>query len=123
MSGAGTELRPRTTMASDSEWKRIEERAAAAGMLKSRFPILRALGPGGLPRSVEREVARQVLVLAKLEERRLREAGAGDAWDEACAEVDAWLEREGELDRLTDPGAANRWKAVGRPDPGGDEPS
>ena len=116
MSEAGSGLRPRVTMASDSEWKRIEQRASAAGMKKSRFPILRALGSGGLPLAVEREVARQVLVLAKLEERRLREAGAGEAWDETCAEVDAWLEREGELERLTDPGAANRWKAVGRPD-------
>ena len=123
MSEAGTALRPRVTMANDSEWKRIEQRAAAAGMKKSRYPILRALGSGGLPRVVEREVARQVLVLAKLEERRLREAGAGEAWDETCAEVDAWLEREGELERLTDTGAANRWKAVGRPDPGEDEAS
>ena len=123
MSGGGAELRPRMTMATDAEWKRLERSAAAAGMKKSRFPILRALGSGALPRVVEREVARQVLVLAKLEERRLREAGAGDAWDETCAEVDAWLEREGDLDRLTDPGAANRWKAVGRPDAGEDEPS
>ena len=92
-------------------------------MMKSRFPILRAPGSGGLTRVVEREVARQILALAKLEERGLREAGAGDAWDETCAEVDAWLEREGELERLTDTGAANRWKAVARADPGEDEAS
>ena len=102
-------------MATDAEWKRIERSAASAGMKKSRFPILRALDSGSLARVVEHEVARQVLVLAKLEERRLREAGVGDAWDETCAEVDARLEREGDLDRPTDPGAANRWKAVGRP--------
>ena len=123
MSRAGTVLRARVAMATDSEWARIEQRAAQAGMKKSRFPVLRALSSGSLPLVVEREVARQVLVLSKLEERRLREAGAGDVWDEMCTEVDAWLEREGDLERLTDPGAANRWKAVGRPDVGEDEPS
>ena len=123
MSAAGTDLRSRVTKATDSEWKRIEQSAAAAGMKKSRFPILRALSSGSLPWVVEREVARQVLVLAKVEERRFRDAGNGDVWDEACADVDAWLEREGDLERLTDPGAANRWKAVGRPDLGEDEPS
>ena len=123
MKATGTDLRPRVAMATDSEWKRIEQGAAAAGMKKSRFPILRALNAGSLPWAVEHKVARQVLVLAKLEERRLREAGAGGAWDEMRAEVDAWLEREGDLERLTDPGAANRWKAVGRPDLGEDEPS
>ena len=39
--------------------------------------------------------------------------GAGEAWEDACDAVDEWIEREGMLDRLTDPGAANRWKAVG----------
>ena len=48
-----------------------------------------------------------------LEERRLREAGAGEAWEEAAEAIDDWLEREGVLARLTDPGAANRWKAAG----------
>ena len=34
--------------------------------------------------------------------------------------VDAWLDREAELDRLTDPGAAERWRAVsGSADPEG----
>ena len=51
-------------------------------------------------------------MLAVLEERRLRATGAGEEWDSACAVVDAWLEREGELVRLTDPGAANRWKGL-----------
>ena len=123
MSAARTALRPRLVTATDSEWKRIEQGAAAAGMKKSRYVILRGLAPQSLAPAVEREVARQTLVLAKLEERRLRTAGAGAVWDEVCAEVDGWLEREGELARLTDPGAANRWKTAARPDLGEDEPS
>ena len=76
-----------------------------------------------------------MLVLARLEERRLRGAGAGEdacdvpatlrlhppargpapaaAWEDACDAVDEWIDREGMLEGLTDPGAANRWKAVG----------
>ena len=55
-----------------------------------------------------------MLVLLRLEERRLRGAGAGEAWEEACGAVDEWLERECMMDRPTDPGAANRWKAAGQ---------
>ena len=123
MSAARTKPHQRALMATDSEWARIGEAAAAAGMEKSRYVIQRALAPESLPPEVIRRAIRQSLVLAVLEERRLRATGAGDEWDSACAAVDAWLEREGELARLTDPGAANRWKALGRPDMGEDEPS
>ena len=51
---------------------------------------------------------------------RLRGAGAGEIWEDACDAVDEWIEREGMLEGLTDPGAANRWKAVGPA--GEDEP-
>ncbi len=123
MSAARTKPHQRALMATDSEWARIGEAAAAAGMEKSRYVIHRTLAPESLAPEVMRRAIRQSLVLAVLEEQRLRDAGLGDRWDAACAAVDAWLEREGELARLTDPGAANRWKAVGRPDMGGDEPS
>ena len=43
-------------------------------------------------------------MLSLVEERRLREAGAGQAWEDTCDAVDAWIVREGELERLTDPG-------------------
>ena len=36
-----------------------------------------------------------MLVLSRLEERRLRGAGAGEAWEDACDAVDEWIEREG----------------------------
>ena len=78
----------------------------------SRFIIHRALMPNSLPQEVMRRAARELLVLSRLEERRLREAGAGEAWDEACEAVDGWLEREGVLALLTDPGAVNRWEAT-----------
>ena len=123
VSAARTKPHQRALMATDSEWTRIGEAAAAAGMEKSRYVIHRTLGAESLPPEVIRRAIRQSLVLAVLEERRLRAAGAGDEWDSACAAVDAWLEREGALARLTDPGAANRWKAVGRADMGEDEPS
>ena len=53
-----------------------------------------------------------MLVLSMLEERRLREVGTGATWEDACDAVDEWIDREGMLEGLTDPGAANRWKAV-----------
>ena len=123
MSAARTAHRQRAVMATDSEWERIGEAAAAAGMEKSRYVIHRALAPESLAPEVIRRAVRQGLVLAVLEELRLRVAGAGDEWDAACAAVDAWLEREGTLLHLTDPGAANRWKAATRPDMGEGEPS
>ncbi len=104
--------RQRAVMATDAEWERIT-RAAPAGMELSRFIVQRTLMPDALPVEVLRRTVRQVLVLARLEERRLREAGAGEAWDEAGEAIDDWLESEGVLARLTDPGAANRWKAAG----------
>ena len=77
----------------------------------SRFVIHRALDWDPLPAEVLRRAVREMLVLSRLEERRLR--GAGEAWENACGAVDEWIEREGMLEGLTDPGAANRWKAVG----------
>ncbi|MDE0239757.1 MAG: hypothetical protein OXQ84_06105 [bacterium] len=102
--------RQRGIMASDTEWERITRAAEAAGMELSRYVIHRVLMPERLPLEVMRRAVREMLVLSRLEERRLREAGAGEAWEDACGTVDAWLEQEGVLARLTDPGAVNRWK-------------
>ena len=104
--------RQRAVMATDSEWERIGREAQAAGMGISRFIVQRVLMPDSLPPEVLRRAVRQMLVLSTLEERRLREAGNGEAWEVACDAVDGWLEREGALDLLSDPGAANRWRAV-----------
>ncbi len=108
-----TDRRQHAVMATDAEWERITRAARAAGMELSRFIVQRTLMPDALPMEVLRRAVREVLVMARLEERRLCEAGAGEAWEEAGEAVDAWLESEGVLARLTDPGAANRWKAAG----------
>ena len=104
--------RQRGVMATDAEWERISRAAAASGMELSRFLVARALAPDDLPKEVLRRAVRETLVLSILEERRLREAGAGAAWEDACDAVDAWIDGEGMTERLTDPGAANRWKAA-----------
>ena len=115
----GDGRRQRAVMATDAEWERLGRAAKAAGMDRSRFAIHRALMPDALPSEVLRRAVREMLVLSVLEERRLREMGAGQAWEDACDAVDEWIDREGVLERLTDPGAANRWKAAGAPDEDG----
>ena len=101
-------------MATDAEWERIGRAAAESGMDLSRFVIHRALDWDPLPPEVLHRAVCEMLVMSRLEERRLRGAGAGAAWEDACDAVDEWIGREGMLDRLTDPGAANRWKAAGQ---------
>ena len=54
MSAARTAQRQRAVMAADSEWERIGEAAAAAGMEKSCYVIHRALAPEFLPPEVIR---------------------------------------------------------------------
>ena len=110
---APDERRQRAVMATDAEWERIGRAATARGMDRSRFVVYQALLPDALPAEVLRRAVRELLVLSKLEERWLREAGAGTAWEDACDRVDDWIVSEGELEGLTDPGAANRWKAAG----------
>ena len=110
------ERRQRAVMATDAEWERIVRAAAASGMDRSRFVVHRALMPDALPAGVLRRAVREMLVLSLLEEKRLREGGMGAAWEDACDAVDDWIDSEGMLEGLTDPGAANRWKAVGVPD-------
>ena len=67
-----------------------------------------------------RRAVRELLLLAKIEERRMADMGLDDRWKALGDAVDAWLDRETELDRLTDPGAAERWRAVsGSADPEG----
>ena len=106
--------RQRAVMATDEEWERIARRAASRGMELSRFVIERALEEDALPAEVLRRAVREMLAMSLLEERRLRDADLGRRWEDACDAVDEWIDREGMLERLTDPGAANRWKAVGR---------
>ena len=106
--------------ATASEWARIRELAAEAGMEISRYVVHRATRPDPLPAVVLRRAVRELLLLSRIEEQRMAEMGLGERWTALGDAVDAWLDREAELDRLSDPGAAGRWRAVsGSADPEG----
>ena len=91
----------------DSEWRRLKARAQDAGMPVSRFIVHRLAeedpgpppdrGPGGLPAAVWHRVAREVLLLGRLEEERLAAARLSPEREALAAEVDAWLARQEEL--------------------------
>ena len=106
---AGT--RQRCIEASDAEWERIAELASLAGESVSRFIVRKATAREVVSAAVLRRAMREILVLSSLEEQRTRELGAGERFDHVAHSVDAWLEREDGLAHLTDPGAANRWRA------------
>ena len=111
-------------MATASEWARIKELADEAGMELSRYVVRRAMQPDPLPASVLRRAVRELLLLSRLEEARMADMGLEERWRAMGDAVDAWLDREAELDRLSDAGAAERWRAVSpSADPeGGPEP-
>ncbi|MXW86667.1 MAG: hypothetical protein F4Z55_12575 [Boseongicola sp. SB0667_bin_21] len=96
--------RQRCVMTTDSEWEMIGALARRAGMSNSRFLVERALesrepapeagSPSGFPPEVRRRMALAMLVLARVEERRIADAGATGAWDAIVAEESAWLDAE-----------------------------
>ena len=95
--------RPRSVMASDSEWDRIRERAKAAGMSISSFICLRTAGPdrrpppGPTPQAIAARLERietAVLTLAEVERRRLAERGEADNWETALRKVGFRLRTE-----------------------------
>ena len=99
--------RQHAIMVTDSEWRRLRLRAKAAGMPVSRFIVHRLAeadtgpppdrGPGGLPAPVWRRVAREVLLLGRLEEERLAGQRLSEERDALAGEVDIWLARQEEL--------------------------
>ncbi len=98
--------------ATASEWARIRELAAASGMELSRYIVHRATAPDPLPPAVLHRAVRELLLLARIEEQRMANMGLADRRAALGDAVDAWLDREAEIHRLTDPGAAGRWQAV-----------
>ena len=78
----------------------------------SRYIVHRATVPDPLPAAVLRRAVRELLLISKVEEQRMADLGLEDRWTALGDAVDAWLDREAELDRLTDPGTAGRWRAV-----------
>ena len=96
--------RQRCVMITDSEWEMITSLAGRAGMSNSRFLVERALesrepapevgAPSGFPPEVRRRMALGLLVLARVEERRVADAGAKAFWDGLVAEESVWLDAE-----------------------------
>ncbi len=121
MSGSpGARRTQHAVMATASEWARIRDLAAQAGMDISRYVVHRATVPDPLPDTVMRRAVRELLLLARIEQQRMADLGLEERWQALGDAVDAWLDREAEFDRLTDPGAAERWRAVsGSADPEG----
>ncbi len=105
-----TERRDRSISATDVEWEYICERARNNGTDVSRYIIRKATETDIVPASVVRRVVREILILAKIEESRLESLGAASVYAATCDAIDDWLEQEDRISRLTDPGAANRWK-------------
>lgn len=102
----GEKRKARCVMATDSEWQRIREAAAAAGLSISEYVLRLLLTPPSsptenaeqaLPVRVQMRVARAVLVLECIERMRLDRAEMTRAWKEIVTEVDAWLEGEAAL--------------------------
>ena len=76
-------------MATASEWARIRELAAAAGMDLSRYIVHRATVPDPLPDTVLRRAVRELLLLAKIEEQRMADMGLEERWKALGDAVDA----------------------------------
>ena len=93
----GERRRQRCIMATDTEWQVIGARARAAGLTISRHVVQRLAGPAAgtaAPPGAVLQAARDLRVLVKIEERRFRDEGATDAWEELVAEAAA--ETDGE---------------------------
>ncbi len=89
----------RVVMATDSEWQIISERAEKSRMSTSGFIIDRAIAAAGesddsLPIPLCRRVARDVLVLSRVEELRHQQAGETAAWAELIATAEAVIQTE-----------------------------
>ncbi len=102
----GEKRKARCVMATDSEWQRIREGAAAARLSISDHVVRVLLTPPSPPSDdtgtalsarVQLRVARAVLVLEWIERLRLEKADMSSAWDEIVREVDDWLDDEGKL--------------------------
>ena len=102
MAGPGGEKRKRRcVMATDSEWTRMRERAAADEKSCSEFIVRRCLDAPApvapepaLPAPVLRRVARTVLVLEEMERLRLMKENSEADWNAALARADEWLDGE-----------------------------
>ena len=87
--------KPHSLSATDTEWQRIRERAAAAGLSVSQFLVERALEPvidfskvvGPQPPWLRR-AARDCIALGLLQELRFDEKNRGEEWQDVIAQAD-----------------------------------
>ena len=94
--------RPRQIEATDSEWQQLGEQAAAAGLTVSDLIVQSLLAPPepplhGLPPAVQWRMARELALLVRIEEVRLRARGEDGVWHAIVAEVTADLDTEAVL--------------------------
>ena len=75
-------------MATASEWVRIRELAADAGMDLSRYVVHRASAPDPLPDSVLRRAVRELLLLARIEHQRMADMGLEERWRAVSGSAD-----------------------------------
>ena len=100
MNGAADGKRkPRSIMATDSEWTRIRERAERERIPISRYVVQQSLATverpaqeGRLPLSVQWRMARDIRVLLRLEELRFSQADQEDAWHAVVEDAEAFLD-------------------------------
>ncbi|MYE59488.1 MAG: hypothetical protein F4X35_07970 [Alphaproteobacteria bacterium] len=105
MAGDDVRKRPRSVMATDSEWGLVRARAAKAGMSASEFLLSRALAPAeaapegdGLPAAAERRLAVDLRLLVLAERVRFAQEGREGVWRRLVEEAEATVaddEREG----------------------------
>ncbi len=106
----------RSIMTTESEWRIITSRAERAGMTASQFLVHRALDAGESPLSdaippatlpgVQRRLALATLVMARIEEMRMRTSGEDYVWEKLVEEESAFLDSED----LLGPGLRERKK-------------
>ena len=105
MAGPGGEKRKRRcVMATDSEWSRMREKAAADGKSCSEFIVRRCLHvpepaapEPALSARALRRIARLVLALEEMERLRLVREGSEGDWNAALDRADRWLDSEAAL--------------------------
>ena len=87
----------RMVRATDAEWARVREAAAAAGLSISAYVMRTLLArpeptEPGLPPALVRRLARAVLVLERVEQLRFDEQGGGDMWRDLVAEIEGRID-------------------------------
>lgn len=91
--------RPRSVMATDSDWRLIRRRADKAGISTSEFLVGRGLAPAeaaaesaeDLPLAVKRRAAADLRLLVLAERLRFEAGGRGGVWRRLVEEAEALM--------------------------------